>query len=51
MAKEQVKKTTVERKNYRNIPERVRKEVKRFALVNGPKAVINRYSIFIRNKT
>ena len=44
MTKEQVKRQVAKRKIYKHLPEKVRKEVGRFALVNRTKAATNRYS-------
>ena len=44
MAKEEVKKQAAKWNNYQNIPEKLRKEVGRYALVDGTKADIDRYS-------
>ena len=43
MVKEEVKKPVAKRNNYQNIPEKVRKKVRRYALVKGTKADIDRY--------
>ena len=44
MVKEEVKKPVAKRNNYQNIPEKVRKKVRRYALVKGTKADIDKYS-------
>ena len=44
MVNGEVKKPVSKRNNYQNIPEKVRKEVGRYALVKGTKADIERYS-------
>ena len=44
MAKVVVKKRVAKRNNYQNVPEKVQKEVGRYALINGIKTSIDRYS-------
>ena len=45
MAKEEVKKESTKRQKYQNVPpEKVRKEVGRYALIHGTKAAIDKYS-------
>ena len=46
MSKEEVKTRRAKRNNYQNIPEEVRKEVGKHALINGIIAAIDRYSKF-----
>ena len=40
IAKEKVKKQVAKRRNYQNVPEKVRKEFGRFSLVHGTKAAM-----------
>ena len=44
MAKEEVKKESAKRKKYQNVPEKVRQEVGRYALIHGTKATVDKYS-------
>ena len=44
MAKEEVKKESVKRQKYQNVPEKVRKEVGRYALIHGTKSIVDKYS-------
>ena len=44
MSKEEVKKESTKRKTYQNVPEKVRKEVGRYALIYGTKAAVDKYS-------
>ena len=44
MSKEEVKKESTKRKTYQNVPEKVRKEVGRYALIHGTKAAVDKYS-------
>ena len=44
LAKEEVKKSVTVRKDYQNAPEKVRKEVGKYALINGTKAAVNKFS-------
>ena len=44
MAKVEVKKESAKIPKYQNIPEKLRKEVGRYALIYGTKAVVDKYS-------
>ena len=44
MAKVEVKKESAKRPKYQNIPEKVRKEAGRYALIHGTKAVVDKNS-------
>ena len=44
MSKEEVKKELTKRKAYLNVPEKVRKEVGRYALIHGTKTAVDKYS-------
>ena len=44
MAKDKVKKESAKRQKYQNVTEKVRKEVRRYALIHGTKAAVDKYS-------
>ena len=44
MAKEEVKKERAKRQKYQNLPEKVRKDVGRYALIHRTKAAVDKYS-------
>ena len=46
MAKEEVKKKAVKRRRYQNVSEKVREQVRRYALIHGTKAAVDKYPKF-----
>ena len=44
MSKEEVKKGSAKRQKYQNVPEKVRKDVRRYALIHGTKPAVDKYS-------
>ena len=44
MAKEEVKKESAKRQKHQNVPEKVRKEVGKYALIHEKKAAVDKYS-------
>ena len=44
MAKEEVKKESAKRQKYQNVPQKVRREVRRYVLIHGTKAAVDKYS-------
>ena len=44
IAKEEVKKESAKRQKHQNVPEKVRKEVGKYALIHGAKAAVDKYS-------